>query len=273
MEAKEKIIVALDVSDVKKASDLVEQLAPHVGMFKIGLEFIYHSFRALLAPESDDSAYTLRDVRRLFRVLDGNIFLDTKLNDIPNTVKSAAREAGLFGTKMFNIHCLSGMQAMSDSVVMINSMVEKNDIKKSKKPLIIGVTFLTSLQQQDLHETGLISRNDPLDDVDLMIKNKILHLAWLAYVSGLDGVVCSPKEIRTIREYKAIPETFKIVTPGIRPVWASVNDQKRMATPAEAIKDGADYLVIGRPITNPPSEIGGPVEAAKRILEEISAVG
>ena len=144
-----------------------------------------------------------------------------------------------------------------------------------KRPLILGVTVLTSLNYDDMVKLGIFQELNIVDQEELVrvkqmfLRDFVAHdLAYLAQESGLDGVIASPQEIHAIREY-CQPE-FLVVTPGVRPLWAAVGDQKRVMTPGEAIKAGADYLVIGRPITKPPAEIGGPVEAAKRIAEEIA---
>lgn len=270
-EGGKKIIVALDVSSVDEAETLVKQLAPFGVTFKIGLEFIYTMLGRLVAPNIDDSGTDFFKIRRLFRNLDGNIFWDGKLNDIPNTVAGATASISRIGVRMLNVHCLSGIVAMKRTLEEAEKIAGKN------RPLILGVTILTSLGDMDLREIGLVSGNMVIgDEQESLVRRKILDLAWLAFTAGLDGVVCSPKEIQTIRA-SAIPKTFKIVVPGVRPLWykkpgEKPDDQKRIDTPAEAIKAGADYLVIGRPIIDPPKKIGGPVEAIKEVIEEIETV-
>ena len=266
MKAKDRIIVALDVDSLEKAKVLVEQLAPYVSCFKPGLE--------LLTSEGAPK------VVKAIHEWGGEVFYDGKFNDIPNTVAGAARAVTKLGVKIFNVHCLGGSRMMKAARQAAEEAVmdsEKDSILLSPHPIILGVTLLTSLDYDDLIELGIEEKIDFVDPQELSkAKSRrieqlaVEHLAWLAQECGLDGVIASPQEIRAIREY-CQPE-FLIVTPGVRPQWASINDQKRVMTPAEAIKLGADYLVIGRPITKPPAEIGTPVDAVRKITEEIASV-
>lgn len=264
MEPKDRIIVAIDTSDVKEAISLVETLSPYVGCFKIGLRFIYSSFCKLLAPASEDSAFVLRDTRYLFRLLDGNIFLDSELNDISNTVAGAAKAITQFGVKMLNINCFCGLEAMIETRQAIEKVVGK------KKPLILGETILASFDHADLQQIcigvslALKYQNDlRKEDIEKIIKSS----TFLAKEASLDGVICSLQEIRMIREQCGAD--FKVIALGVQSLRATADD---LIMAPVAIKAGADYLVIGRPITNPPKEIGGPVEAVKRILDEIASV-
>lgn len=243
MEARERIIVALDVDTTDKAIWLVEKLRDHVGCFKIGLELIYSMLAEMLVDK-----LTFHRVERLFEALDGKIFWDGKLNDIPNTVGGASKAIVGFGVKMFNVHVSAGREAVQKAVE------NKGD------SLVLGVTVLTSIGER---ESVLIFGNHP--------ENKVFQFVDILVSEGADGVICSPQEVKRLREIKKF-EKLIFVTPGIRPAWAATDDQKRITTPADAIKAGVDYLVIGRPITNPPKEIGTPVDAAKRIAEEISSV-
>lgn len=260
MEAKEKIIVALDVDSLDKALKLVKELHPYVGYFKVGLELL----------TSEGSPKVVQAIKEA----GGKIFYDGKFKDIPNTVAGASKAVTKMGVDMFNVHCLGG-SAMMKAARKAAEEVSQNQGRK--RPLILGVTVLTSLDYNDLVQLGIYDELNIADPEELsQIKKErierlaVRHLAWLAQESGLDGVIASPQEIQAIRRY-CQPELL-VVTPGVRPLWAATDDQKRVMTPGEAIKAGANYLVIGRPITQPPAEIGGPVEAAKRIAEEMAAM-
>ncbi len=263
MEAKDRIIVALDVDSLDKAKSLVESLAPYVGCFKVGLELL----TAVGAPK----------VVEFIHSFGGQVFYDGKFLDIPNTVAGAARVVTKMGVKMFNVHCLGGSAMMKAAKQAAEEVVAGNETMLAGRPVILGVTLLTSLDYKDLVELGIYDELNIADPKELAeIKRvrierfAVRHLAWLAQECGLDGVIASPKEIKAIRNY-CQPE-FLVVTPGVRPEWAAAGDQKRIMTPAEAIKAGATALVIGRPITKPPAEIGTPVDAAKKIAEEIASV-
>ena len=256
MEAKDRIIVALDVDSLDKALALVKMLHPYVGRFKIGLELL----------TSEGSIQVVRAIKEA----GGKIFYDGKFKDIPNTVAGAARAVTRLGVEMFNVHCLGGPEMMTKAR---EAAEDEAKLKGTVRPLILGVTLLTSLDYNDLVEMGLAPKLNIADTEELkqtqtdFIKKLVQNLAYLAQESGLDGVIASPQEIQAIRDY--CQPVFIVVTPGVRPLWAATGDQKRVMTPGEAIQAGADYLVIGRPITKPPSEIGTPVDAAKKIAEEI----
>lgn len=259
-EAREKIIVAADVSSLRELGELVEELAPHVGRFKVGLQLI----SAVGAPQIIDWLTTHG------LGLGANVFYDGKFKDIPNTVAEAVREVVELGYGMLNVHCLGGLEMMKAA--------KKTAIKATpdgaQPSIILGVTVLTSLSHDDLIQAGVfedLSHLDPQTQTRLKqerMEKLVTTLASLAQRAGLDGVIASPKEIAVIR--KECRPDFLIVTPGIRPTWAAKGDQKRVTTPAEAIRAGADMLVIGRPIRTPPEEIGGSVEAAKKIAKEIA---
>lgn len=275
MEAKDRIIVALDVDSVGKATALVKELVLHVGFFKFGLEFINSILASLIVPKDVVEAQTnLAQVRRLFQLLAGKIFWDGKFNDIPNTVGGASAPVTKMDVKMFNVHCLGGLAMMKAAKEAVEKVVASSGTMMVR-PIILGVTLLTSLNYGDLVEMRLceeINFADPQESAAVKrerIEKLVQNLAWLAQESGLDGVVASPQEIKAIRDY--CQPDFLVITPGVRPLWAVAGDQKRVMTPGEAIKAGADYLVIGRPITQPPKEIGNPVEAVKRIAEEINS--
>jgi len=258
MEVKDRIIVALDVDSLDKAKSLVESLASYVGCFKIGLELL----TAVGAPK----------VVKFVHSLGGQVFVDGKFNDIPNTVAGVSKVVAKMGVKMFNVHCLGGSAMMKAAKHAVEEVCGNE-----KRPVILGVTLLTSLDHKDLAEMGIydeLNIADPEEkkqiEQDRIERLAVRHLAWLAQECGLDGVIASPKEIEAIRNY--CQPGFLVVTPGVRPLWAAAGDQKRTMTPAEAVKAGATALVIGRPITKPPAEIGTPADAAKKIAEEISSV-
>jgi orotidine-5'-phosphate decarboxylase len=244
MDHKDRIIAALDVPTLAEAEGLAGELGPKVGALKAGLE--------LLTAEGAPKV-----VSALSRY--GRLFLDAKFKDIPNTVAGAARSAARLGVWMFNVHCMGGSEMMKAARL---ASIEEAEKLNTTPPLVIGVTVLTSLDVKALAETGVGDIKETKD-----IKERVVLLALLAKRAGLDGVVASPQEVRDIRA--ACGKDFLIVTPGVRPTWAARGDQRRVTTPREAIESGADYLVIGRPITDPPKEIGTPAGAIEKILEEI----
>jgi orotidine-5'-phosphate decarboxylase len=225
------VFVALDTPDLSEAVALASSLKHHVGGLKIGLEFI--------------AAHGPGGVRKIAS-LGMPVFADVKFHDIPNTVAGAARETAKLGVAIFNIHASGGeamMRAAKEAAASIDPKVK-----------IIGVTVLTSLDNAVLDAVG---QHGPAPA-------QVERLAKLAKHSGLDGVVCSAQEIALIR--KACGPDFLIVTPGIRPAGADLADQKRVTTPADAMRAGADILVVGRPIT----AASDPTAAAKAIFDEIS---
>lgn len=211
---KSKIFVALDVENKEKALEIVSDLKGLGACFKIGKQLFTST-----GPEL---------VREIVGMGE-DVFLDLKYHDIPNTVAKAGAAAAELGVKIFNVHSSGGRKMME--------AVRSEMNKLTNPPLVLAVTILTSLGEEDIREVGF----------DRTIPEQIAKLAKLAKDSGMDGVVASPLEIGLIRE--TCGKDFKILTPGIRPAFAAVNDQKRIATPAEALRKGADYLVIGRPIT------------------------
>ncbi len=242
-KAKQCIIVALDVDREEEALELVTELKDYVGFFKGGLELINSLGFSII---------------RKVEELGGKVFLDLKFMDIPNTVAGASRGATRLGVKMFNVHTLGGLDMMTAAVNAVNLEVSKSS---AERPLLLGVTILTSISQAIMNNELRISGS---------IEDQVAHLASMASRAGLDGVIASPQEVEVIR--KNVSDKMLIVTPGVRPGWAAANDQKRVMTPSEAILKGASHLVLGRPITKPPTEIGSSVQAAKLVLEEISAV-
>jgi len=234
-----KIILALDVSTEGDAVELVKELKDHVGAFKVGLELFTSTGPRVFESLGGAGA--------------GRIFYDGKFHDIPNTVAGAARAAVRMGVWMFNVHAPGGsamMRAASDAAS------EEADRLGVERPLILGVTVLTSISEDVLrHELS----------VPILLQNQVTHLASLAQASGLDGVVASPHEIGQVKS--ACGPEFLVVTPGVRPAWAAANDQARIMTPSAAVQAGADYLVIGRAITGASDRVA----AAKRVIEELEA--
>jgi orotidine-5'-phosphate decarboxylase len=232
---REKLVIALDVSSWDDAKSLVRDLASCVGVFKVGQQLFTR-----IGP----------DVVRFIHDQGAQVFLDLKFHDIPNTVYEACLVACELGVKMFNVHASGGLEMMKAAARA--RMAARPKVNSNQ---ILGVTVLTSLNENTLHAELRISGS---------VSDYVLHLAKLAQKSGLNGVVASPHEIATIRDICGV--NFTILTPGVRPTWAEVGDQKRVMTPKEAIQAGADYIVVGRPITGAKDKVG----ATKKILEEIS---
>jgi orotidine-5'-phosphate decarboxylase len=231
-----RLIVALDVDSVEKARRLVEQLRHVVGMFKVGSQLF-----TAAGPEL---------VREIVRG-GGQVFLDLKFHDIPNTVAAAGVEAARLGVSIFNVHAMGGTEMMRRTA---EAVAETAQLEGLSRPSIIAVTLLTSANEATLSELGVNS--DPA--------KLVVNLAQMAHASGLDGVVASPQEAAAIRS--AVTKTdFLIVTPGVRPSGAATDDQKRVTTPRDAILGGSDYIVVGRPILSAPD----PVLVAAQIVEEI----
>jgi len=232
--ASDYIALALDnSSDLNALKSLIGKTADSVGVYKLGLEQFTRSGPAVLN--------TVRDTGR-------KIFLDLKFHDIPNTVAKAVEAACGLGVDYMTIHTQGGMEMMRAAA--------ETAARAAHRPKILGVTLLTSIDQAMLN-----------NDLSVQMKTGeyVLHLAQKAVSAGLDGLVCSAADLETVAP--AVPGNFEIVTPGIRPAGADVNDQKRVATPSWAIKNGAALLVIGRPITAAPD----PGKAAADIVTEIAA--
>ena len=222
------IIVALDVPDQASALQLVEELGSSVSFFKIGLQLFTRCGPGIVEAVKATGA---------------KVFLDLKFHDIPNTVKHSVESACALGVDLLTIH-LSGGGAM------IRAAAE--GVKGSAK--VLGVTVLTSSNRDTLREIG----------TDAAVEDQVLRLARLAVENGVTGLVASPLEVTLLRQ--VFRDALTIVTPGVRPDWAAANDQQRTMTPKAAMQAGADFLVIGRPITGQPS----PREAAERILAELA---
>lgn len=225
---RDRLIVALDFPTQAKALALVSVLSGSVSIYKIGLQLY-----TVAGPE----------IVRAVAATGAKIFLDLKLHDIPNTVAKAVAAAGELGVQMLTIH-LSGGRAMLEAAM------------ETKPPglFLLGVTVLTSATEETLRETGVNSG----------IEEQVIRLADLGKASGIDGLITSPHEVRALRE--RLGDEIKLITPGVRPSWAAADDQKRFTTPREALESGADYLVVGRPITADPN----PHAAVERLLDEIA---
>ena len=234
-DPRSRIFVPLDTPYLDIALDITQTLKAHVGGFKIGKEFF-----TALGPAG---------VERI--IGEGMpLFLDLKFHDIPNTVAGAVRSAMALGPEILDVHASGGKTMM---VAAAETAAEEAAKRNVQKPLILGVTVLTSLDAADLADAGVTGSPE----------DQVVRLAGLAKSAGLDGVVCSGDEIEHLRA--ACGPNFKLLVPGIRPIWAAAGDQKRVLTPADAISMGADYLVIGRPITS----ADDPVAAVGRIGDEL----
>jgi orotidine-5'-phosphate decarboxylase len=229
--ARNPVFVAIDTPDLNRALALARAVAPHVGGLKIGLEFITaqgpEGIRAIMAAGLP-------------------VFADTKFHDIPNTVAGAAREIARLGVAMFNLHAAGGAAMLRAAREAASSV--------SPSTALLAVTVLTSMDEDDLAPIG---QSGPL-------AAQVVRLARLAQGAGLDGIVCSAREIAAVR--KACGPDFLVVVPGIRPKGSDIADQRRVMTPAEAARAGADILVIGRPIT----AAADPAKAARDILAELT---
>ncbi|GFO57140.1 orotidine 5'-phosphate decarboxylase [Geomonas sp. Red276] len=234
-EAIKKIIFAMDVKGFDEVEMWAERLSGHVGVFKVGKQ-LYTS----CGPEAV----------RMIQKHGGEIFLDLKYHDIPNTVAMATLEAANLGVKLCDLHALGGFEMMNTTM----ETLDKN-FKAAERPKVLAITILTSSNEETLRGIG----------IELSVPEMVVKLAKLAKSAGVDGVVASPQEVGLIRE--ACGNDFLVVTPGVRPAFASTDDQKRIMTPADAVKAGSSYLVIGRPI----AAAKDPVAAAKLIVDEIVA--
>ncbi len=209
-----RVIVALDYADATKALSLVDRLDPTLCRLKVGKELFTRSGPTLvehLCAKGFD------------------VFLDLKFHDIPNTVAQACMAAADLGVWMINVHALGGRRMMDAAREAV--------ARGPRPPLLVAVTVLTSMSEDDVHEIGLTGS----------AQDNVRRLAGLAQSAGLDGIVCSAREARVLR--RELGEGFQLVTPGIRPAGAAADDQRRTMTPVEALENGASYLVIGRPIT------------------------
>jgi len=228
-DSDSKIIVALDYSNEEQALEFVNKVTPDLCKLKIGKEL-----------------FTTAGPRFVEKIVEKNfdVFLDLKFHDIPNTVMKACNAASELGVWMVNVHALGGKTMMQAAKEGVNNSSTK----------LIAVTILTSMGQEDLSQIG----------IQTPVQEQVVNLASLTHEAGLDGVVCSAKEVSILRQ--SLGDDFLLVTPGIRPKGNATSDQKRVMTPAEALNAGSSYLVIGRPITQSDS----PIATLESILSEIA---
>jgi orotidine-5'-phosphate decarboxylase len=234
----DKIIVALDVPDLESAIALIDKI-PQVCFWKVGLELFTSTGPAILEE--------LKSRQK-------RIFLDLKFHDIPNTVAGACRSAAKYGVDLLTVHATAGSDALKAATAAVQTSAAQAG---TKPPKLIAITLLTSISSRQL----AFDLKIPLE-----LPEFALQMALLAQESGLDGAVCSPQEVGQLRD--TCGKNFVLVCPGVRPSWADAGDQKRSLTPSQAIKAGADYLVIGRPIT----AAADPELAWHKIVEELNTV-
>ncbi len=235
-DAKHRLFIALDVDTQAAALDIVRECSAYNVGFKVGLQLFAVGGPVLVSKIVDHGR---------------PVFLDLKFHDIPNTVAAAAAEATKLGVAIFNVHASGGSEMMLRTAETVDNITAQRDIER---PKVIAVTVLTSSDNSTLKGTG----------VDSEVETQVVRLAKLSAESKMDGVVASAREAKLIR-FEITDPNFLIVTPGIRPQSATNDDQNRVTTPGEAILAGADYLVIGRPITAAPDR----KLALEQILEEI----
>jgi orotidine-5'-phosphate decarboxylase len=233
---RERLIVGLDVDAVAAAETAIRRLGDAVAFYKVGKQLFVHA-----GP----------DVVRMVQAGGAEVFLDLKFHDIPNTVAAAGVEAARLGVYMFNIHASGGLAMMKRTVADVTRVCRA---ERLRRPKILGVTVLTSLEDADLHQVGVAADAD----------EQVVRLARLAKRAGLDGVVASPREIGAVR--RACGRNFLIVTPGVRPAGADLHDQKRVLTPGAAVAAGADYVVVSRPVL----AAADPAAAARDIIADIT---
>ncbi|MBD2196350.1 MULTISPECIES: orotidine-5'-phosphate decarboxylase [Calothrix] len=236
MNPEQRIIVPLDVPDIASAIALVERL-PQVTFWKVGLELFTSTGPSIL---------------EILKSRQKQIFLDLKFHDIPNTVAGACQAAARYGVDLLTIHSTTGKDALKAATEAIQTGAAQTSVKP---PKLIAITLLTSISARQL----AFDLKIPLE-----LPEYALSMALLAQETGLDGAVCSPQEVAQLRQ--TCGDNFLLVCPGVRPTWADKGDQKRSLTPSQAIQAGADYLVIGRPITS----AAEPELAWKRICEELA---
>lgn len=236
LSAKERLILAVDTSTLEGARRIVDELSEYVGVFKVGLELLMNE-----GPQ----------VLNLFQERQLNVFFDGKFLDIPNTVAKATEGVARAGVRMFTVHASGGskmLRACADAAT-------KGATEAGKSvPISLGVTVLTSMDQAMLTDELNVSKT---------VGEQVLSLAELCRKSGITGIVASAEEVQQLRT--ALGASMVLVTPGVRPTWAEANDQSRIVTPSDALRRGADYLVIGRPILAAPDR----KDAARRIIAEM----
>jgi len=233
--ARQRLIFGLDVESIEEALRFVDLLVGEVGLFKVGKQLFMRT-----GPQ----------IVRIIRERGGEVFLDLKFHDIPQVVAKAAAEATLLGVRMFTVHASGSSEMMRRAVREVNALSRRQHVRR---PQILAVTVLTSLSRADLKSVGVMDA----------VESQVVRLARLAKKAGVNGVVASPQETTHIR--RACGHSFLIVTPGVRLQHAQRDDQKRVMAPEEAVRAGADYLVVGRPIR----DAREPVEAARELVAEM----
>jgi orotidine-5'-phosphate decarboxylase len=237
LKPADRLVIALDVDSDAEALGLVAELKDSVGVFKVG-----HQLFTAYGP----------DIVRRITGMGGRVFLDLKYHDIPNTVAKASIEAVKLGVSIFNVHALGGLDMMNAAADAAKETAERYGIPE---PILLAVTILTSMDGPGLRRELKITRSLP---------RQVAHLARLAQRAGMNGVVASPQELKMLR--RAVRGPFIILTPGVRPAWAGKDDQRRTMTPGEAVRSGADYIVVGRPVLKARDRKA----AVEKILEEIA---
>ena len=240
---EERLIVALDVSSAVAAQKIVTSLGDSVHIYKVGMQLY-----------TAEGPQVVRDLVNSGR----RVFLDLKYHDIPNTVASAVREAAQLGVGMLTVHASGGekmLRAAAEAAGIANAHVGMGAYARQTPPQILAVTVLTSMEESDLHQTGVSGR----------LLDQVLRLASTALDAGCAGVISSAREVKALRT--KLGQGFLIVNPGVRPAGSDHGDQARVVTPAEAIQAGATHIVVGRPIT----AAKDPVSAARAIQQEIRA--
>ena len=235
-EVKDRLIVALDTSSEQEALKLIDSLSSHVGFFKVGLKLF-----TSLGPK----------IIQVIKDKGNKVFFDGKFVDIPYQVSGAVSNMVRHRADMLTIYMSGGVKMIQEAKSSLNESAQLHNLQP---PKLLGVSVLTSI-------TSEVLQNDL--KIEKQIDEYVLHLSELAFKNNLDGIVCSPNEAKLIR--KATNKDFLIVTPGVRPSWAKANDQERIATPKDAISNGASHIVVGRPIT----DAKDPAEATQKILKEI----
>jgi orotidine-5'-phosphate decarboxylase len=236
IQARDRLILAVDTSSIDEARHYLDELHEHVGVFKIGLQLFTR-----YGPE----------ILTLFQSANARIFLDCKFLDIPNTVAKACEEATAHGVQMFTIHASGGTAMLKAASDAVNSKAASMGVKP---PVVLAVTVLTSISASMLANELNVGGG---------VEEHVLRLAKQCKDNGITGLVASPEEVVALRQ--AVGKEMVIVTPGVRPLWSDPGDQSRFTTPGQAIKNGSDYLVVGRPIT----KAKDPKEAALKVIAEI----
>ena len=234
-EVRQRLIFALDVASMAEVKEYVSLLKDEVGLFKVGKQLFLHG-----GPQ----------VVRFIQNKGGEVFLDLKFHDIPRTVARTGVEATRLGVRMFDLHASGSLEMMHQTLVDVNKVCRAESLRR---PKILAVTVLTSLNKEDLKRTGVTTG----------VENQVVRLAKLAQEAGMDGVVASPMEIARIR--RECGKNLLLVVPGVRSQGEAWDDQKRVLTPEEAMRIGADYLVVGKPIR----DAKDPREAARQIAREM----